>query len=185
MAKSTVLRLMSFCIMLLSEVRVRLPPLPTMPIAGAKRSEVASPTVMMTWLAPRPRTVPAQWRGLLDRGDGVGGSYRLREFTLHLDRVDGDDVGRPGHRRALTALTPIPPVPTTTTVSPAETSATLTADPQPVATPHEHSETASRGTSRRRGRQGFRGRRRIRRRCRCPTWPSPGRVRRRTCRCRP
>ena len=46
-----------------------------------------------------------------------------------------------------TAFIPMPPMPTTTTVSPTCTSARRVAEPQPVATPHDTSDTQSIGRS--------------------------------------
>ena len=46
-----------------------------------------------------------------------------------------------------TAFMPTPPTPTTTTVSPGMTSARYTAEPQPVATPHDTRATTPSGRS--------------------------------------
>ena len=50
-------------------------------------------------------------------------------------------------RAPCTAFMPMPPMPTMTTVSPGATSARRVAEPQPVATPHDTSDTQSIGRS--------------------------------------
>ena len=61
-----------------------------------------TPTVTIAESAPWPLVNAAgELGGLLHRRDGVGGAELQRRLALELDRVDGDDVGRAGVRRAL------------------------------------------------------------------------------------
>ena len=118
--------------------------------------------------------------GLLHRLDGVGGAELLGLLALERHRVDGDDVRRPGVRRALHGVdADAADAHDDRRCGRAGPRAELTAEPQPVPTPQPTRQTLSSGMSSVDLHRGV-GRRPwwSRRTSRCRTSGRPG------CRCR-
>ena len=95
------------------------------PMVSSPTPAMASSSEAKVWVAPKALACSSL--------NGIGSTAMI--------------LRAPAMRAPCTALMPMPPTPSTATVSPGRTLARLTAEPKPVATPHDTSATAGNGMS--------------------------------------
>src|SRR5690625_1320825 len=124
------------------------PPFLVRVMAGSMSSPLIRPTVMMVLSAILPQVISIT--GAM--ASAIDGKVWVAPNFLACSRWNSEGSmtmtrSAPETAAPCTEFIPTPPAPTTTTVSPALTSATLVAEPQPVVTPQPTRQATSNGIS--------------------------------------